>query len=363
MTVSVRRTTVPLTALALVTAAVAGCAGPGGDTTRAGASPVAASSPASAAPRSPSPEGGASKSASASPSASPSPTGWAGLPASASGRTPVFRHGPRAAENDDRGEKREKTEKGEEREEREERGGREKGRDRQDKVVALTFDAVLSVEDEKAAKDRKDSKDTEGAENAEGAKKEKRHDNPALVATLRREKIPATFFMTGLWAKTYPHQARAIGRERLFEVGNLSYSHRAFTSDCEGLTSLDPDKRLADVRKGLEAIRAAGVENPTPYFRFPGGCHDDEARKAIGPAKVTAVAGDVDGRDVGADDPEKIAERVLKEVRPGSVVILRNDRDRAKATEKAVRHLVPELRERGYRLVRVSEMIDSALGR
>ncbi len=310
---------------------------------------AASSSPASAAPRSPSPEGGANKSASASPSASP--TGWVGLPASASGRTPVFRHGPRAAENGDRGEKREGRD---EQEKREERGDREKGRDRQDKVVALTFDAVLSVEDEKAAKDARKEKD---------AKKEKRHDNPALVATLRREKIPATFFMTGLWAKTYPHQARAIGRERLFEVGNLSYSHHAFTSDCEGLTSLDPDKRLADVRKGLEAIRAAGVENPTPYFRFPGGCHDDEARKAIGPAKVTAVAGDVDGRDVGADDPEKIAERVLKEVRPGSVVILRNDRDRAKATEKAVRHLVPELRERGYRLVRVSEMIGSALGR
>ncbi|GAA2449799.1 polysaccharide deacetylase family protein [Streptomyces macrosporus] len=310
---------------------------------------AASSSPASVAPRSPSPDGSAS--------ASPSPTEWAALPASASGRTPVFRHGPRAAEDDDRRRKgeregRERDERDERKEDerdREEKREREEKRDREDgdeeKVVALTFDAAMSPEDEKRAKGGK------------------RHDNPALIATLRREKIPATFFMTGVWAKTYPHQARTIGRDRLFEVGNLSHSHRAFTPDCEGLKPLDPDERLADVRKGLAAISAAGVENPTPYFRFPGGCFDDKARKAIASAKVTAVAGDVNARDTGVSDPDEIAERVLKAVRPGSVVILRCDRDRARATEKAVRHIVPELRERGYRFVRVSEMIGSAMGR
>ncbi|MBN3931673.1 polysaccharide deacetylase family protein [Streptomyces verrucosisporus] len=275
---------------------------------------------------------------------------------------PVFRHGPRAeaprAAGDEGGkpeeEKGEKEnekpeEDGENREKREkaekdERAG--KSGDKEDKVVALTFDAALSAEDRERA-----------GEDGE------RHDNPGLVSALRREKVPATVFMSGLWAQTYRHQARSIGRDDLFEVGNLSHSHRAFTEDCRDLPALAPDKQLADVRKGRRAIRAAGVKNLTPYFRFPGGCFDDRSRRAIAPAKVTAVAGDVVAPDAAEKDPEKVAERVLKDIRPGSVVVLNCDREKAPATEKAVRRIVPELRERGYRIVPVSEMIASAMGR
>ncbi|MGK5450484.1 polysaccharide deacetylase family protein [Streptomyces radiopugnans] len=361
MTVSVRRTARPLTALALVAAAAAGCAGPGGDTTRPGASPAAPSSPA--APEEAG-EGSGEESEektsgkgdfSASPRSSvsrpegddrdASPSGrYATLPASISGRVPVFRHGPRteaprnAREED--GENREKNENTEKAEKAEKSG------DKGDKVVALTFDAALSAEDRERAEE-------------DG----KRHDNPGLIAALRHEKVPATVFMSGLWAQTYKHQARSIGRDDLFEVGNLSHSHRAFTRDCRDLPALAPGKQLADVRKGRKAIRAAGVKNLTPYFRFPEGCFDDRSRRAVAPARVTAVAGDVVAPDAEEKDPGKVAERVLKDVRPGSVVVLHCDREKAPATEKAVRRIVPELRERGYRIVHVSEMIASAMGR
>ncbi|MFH0241781.1 polysaccharide deacetylase family protein [Streptomyces sp. HK10] len=363
MTVSVRRTARPLTALALVAAAAAGCAGPGGDATRAGASPAAPSSPA--APEGESGEDGFSASPRSSVSrpdgddqAVPPTDRYATLPASISGRVPVFRHGPRAeapraagdegGKPEERGEaekpEEEKAEEhGENREKQEKKA--EKSGDKGDKVVALTFDAALSAEDRERAEDGK------------------RHDNPGLIAALRREKAPATVFMSGLWAQTYRHQARSIGRDDLFEVGNLSHSYRAFTRDCLDLPALAPGERLADVRKGRKAIRAAGVKNLTPYFRFPGGCFDDRSRRAVAPAKVTAVAGDVAAPDAGEKDPGKVAERVLKDIRPGSVVVLHCDREKAPATEKAVRRIVPELRERGYRIVHVSEMIASAMGR
>ncbi|HEX5569320.1 MAG TPA: polysaccharide deacetylase family protein [Streptomyces sp.] len=336
MIVSVCRATVPLAALALVTAVVTGCGGPGGDTARATASPAVSPSAtvSSAGPASHSPSAGTGHGAGGK------FTGYVTLPASASGRTPVFQHGPRArgGKNGDGG-----------------------GGGGQDKLVALTFNTVMSPEDEKgAAAGKAGEKKAEGAGNtADGA----RHDNPALIAALRREKVPATVFMTGVWARSYPHQARAIGSDPLFEVAGHSYSHHAFAPDCRDLPELASDKQLADVRKGLAAIRAAGVENPAPYFRFPGGCHDDRSRRALAPSGVTAVAGDVLGGDAGASDAEAVAERVLTDVRPGSVVILHCDRGRAPVTEQAVRRIVPELRKRGYRLVRVSELIASAMGR
>jgi len=76
------------------------------------------------------------------------------------------------------------------------------------KTVALTFDADMTAD--------------EGPRAAAG----ERFDNPQLIATLRRLKVPATLFMTGRWAE-YPQQTRSIGRDPQFEVANHSYSHDA----------------------------------------------------------------------------------------------------------------------------------------
>ena len=54
-----------------------------------------------------------------------------------------------------------------------------------------------------------------------------------------------------------------------------------------------------------------------------------------------------------------MAQQVLDGVRPGSVVVMHCTRSAAPATEAAVRAVVPKLRERGYRFVRVSELIRS----
>ncbi|MFD0412663.1 polysaccharide deacetylase family protein [Streptomyces sp. NPDC127108] len=209
-------------------------------------------------------------------------------------------------------------------------------------TVALTFDADMT------------------AGQGPRARAGERFDNPALVDTLRRLKVPATFFMTGRWAEEYPAQARAIGRDPLFEVANHSYSHYSFTPDCYGLPTVAPHRMRADVERAFTAFRKAGVERPVPYFRFPGGCYDQRALRALAPAGVTAVQWDVVGGDAFATDPGAVARQVLDGVRPGSVVVLHCTRSAAPATERALRTIVPELRERGFRFVRVSEQIGAA---
>ncbi len=44
-------------------------------------------------------------------------------------------------------------------------------------------------------------------------------------------------------------------------------------------------------------------------------------------------------------------------MKPGSVVVMHCTRSAAPATERAVRMIVPELRKRGYRFVKVSQLI------
>ncbi|MET9802431.1 polysaccharide deacetylase family protein [Streptomyces sp. NPDC006368] len=207
------------------------------------------------------------------------------------------------------------------------------------KTVALTFDADMTAD--------------QGPRAARG----ERFDNPALIATLKRLKVDSTIFMTGRWAEEYPEQARAIGSDPRFEVANHSYSHHAFKAPCYGLPTLDRTAMAADVRRAFDAFRAAGVRNVVPYFRFPGGCYDDDALRALAPARVTAVQWDVISGDAFATDPDAVAEQVLAGVRPGSLVVLHCTRSAAPVTEEAVRTIVPELRRRGYRFVKVSELM------
>ncbi|MFF8916024.1 polysaccharide deacetylase family protein [Streptomyces sp. NPDC015032] len=208
-----------------------------------------------------------------------------------------------------------------------------------EKVVALTFDADMTAD--------------QGPRAAAG----EHFDNPALIALLRRSKVPATVFMTGRWADEYPAQARSIGTDALFEIANHSYSHYAFTSPCYGLPTVAKGGTRGEVERAFAAFRKAGVRHVVPYFRFPGGCYDDATLRALAPEKVTAVQWDVVSGDAFATDADAVARQVLDGVKPGSVVVMHCTRSAAPVTDEAVRQVVPELRRRGYRLVKVSDLM------
>ncbi|MFE5709541.1 polysaccharide deacetylase family protein [Streptomyces sp. NPDC056501] len=211
-----------------------------------------------------------------------------------------------------------------------------------EKVVALTFDADMTAD--------------QGPRAAGG----ERFDNPQLIATLRRLKVDATVFMTGRWAEEYPDQAKSIGGDPRFEIANHSYSHYAFSSPCYGLPTVAGPDMTADVQRAFDAFRDAGAVNVVPYFRFPGGCYDDAALRALGPAGVTAVQWDVVSGDAFAKDADAVAEQVLDGVKPGSLVVMHCTRSAAPVTERAIRRIVPELRARGYRFVKVSELMSKS---
>ncbi|AGS72476.1 polysaccharide deacetylase family protein [Streptomyces collinus] len=243
-------------------------------------------------------------------SASPSASHPAVLTPGPGGLTPVFEHGPR-----DRG-----------------------------KTVALTFDADMTAD--------------QGPRAASG----EHFDNPDLIGTLRTLKVPATVFMTGRWADQYPAQARSLGHDPQFEVANHSYSHYAFTSDCYGLPTVGAGRMRQDVERAYASLRKAGVPHPLPYFRFPGGCYDRQALRALSAVGVTAVQWDVVSGDAFATDADAVRRQVLDGVKPGSVVVMHCTRSAAPTTERVVRAVVPELRKQGYRFVKVSELIAETNG-
>jgi peptidoglycan/xylan/chitin deacetylase (PgdA/CDA1 family) len=207
--------------------------------------------------------------------------------------------------------------------------------------VALTFDADLSP----------------FVTSSDRATEPGRHRE--ILDLLRAEEVPATLFLTGVWVEAQPDDARALGRDPLIEIGNHSYSHAAFAGPCFGLPLVGSfEAKREEVLRGAAVIAAATGRVPR-YFRFPGGCYapgDVELVRSLGaePVQWDLLSGD-------AFDPDEtsVAQRILDDVRPGSIVVMHLSEPRRAVGAEALAIVLPELRARGLSLVTVSELLDA----
>lgn len=212
---------------------------------------------------------------------------------------------------------------------------------RDKKRVALTFDADLTVLMRLRLK--------------RGTVKS--YYNDALIAELRKQRVPATLFLTGLWMEQYPERTRELATDPLFELGTHSYAHSAFTNDCYTLGSVPKADMLNDVRRAVTLLDQLD-DNATRWFRFPGGCYDGTALHELAPAGITAVGLDVPGADGFAKSPERIVNQVLSQVQSGSIVVLHmHGGDNAPYTDEAITPIITGLRSRGFELVTVTELM------
>lgn len=195
------------------------------------------------------------------------------------------------------------------------------------KVVALTFDA--------------------GA-NADGAS--------SILATLGREHVTATFFLTGDFTRQFPDVARSIARAG-HRLGNHSVSHPHFPV----LT----DAQMRGQLSGTEsAVRAATGSSTKPLFRFPFGDRTAHTIAVVNAEGYVAVRWTVDslgwqgtsgGRSVGS-----VTARVLAAAQPGEIVLMHvgsHPTDRSTLDADALPGVIAGLRQQGYTFVTLDALL------
>ncbi|GIF63756.1 lipoprotein [Asanoa ishikariensis] len=207
-------------------------------------------------------------------------------------------------------------------------------------LVALTFDADLTVS-------MRESLDSGRV---------KSYANLRILDQLERDRVPATFFLTGMWVEQYPQVTRRIARNDRFELANHTYGHESFVDNCYGLPRIPRSKMTSDVDKTFDIIGRYGGRQ-TRFFRFPGLCHDRAALDALAPLGVTVVDGDVVSGDPFAKRWQPIVKAVLTNVRPGSVIILHVTEANAAMTDDALPHILAGLKERGLQPAMLSEVL------
>jgi peptidoglycan/xylan/chitin deacetylase (PgdA/CDA1 family) len=212
-------------------------------------------------------------------------------------------------------------------------------------VVALTFD-LCEREDEVASSDA------------------------TIVNDLRRRHVPATFFAGGKWLRNHPERAQQLMADPLFEVGNHSWTHDnlRMVRDPQRLDNqilwtqaqyeLLWDDLTAHARKeGFDEGEISRIHRLPLTFRFPYGTCSPEALGAVAHAGLPAMQWDVVSGDPSKHQmPSQMVEAVVRQVKPGSIVIFHAN-GRGHGTAEALPRIIVALHERGFRFVTVSALL------
>jgi peptidoglycan/xylan/chitin deacetylase (PgdA/CDA1 family) len=181
--------------------------------------------------------------------------------------------------------------------------------------------------------------------------------NQSIIDTLHQNNVKATLFLTGLWVKTYPKEANSLAHDPLFEIGNHSFDHPAFTPNCYRLPFIDNSKDQDEVESAQKIIEQTTGVTPK-YFRFPGGCFDNVDLLAVAKLGLKIVHWDVVSGDAFNKDPNTIVSRVLSRVQNGSIVVFHMQGGTySPKTNEALVKIIPALKKQGYQFVTVSELL------
>lgn len=214
--------------------------------------------------------------------------------------------------------------------------------DRNKKLIALTFDADMTPKMK--------------AKLSSGFVKSWYNKN--IIDILRKNNVPATLFLTGMWAEIYPDATKDLANDPLFEIGNHSYSHPAFSFPCSNLKEISNSDDLFQIQKTQEILKNLTGKTPI-YFRFPGGCFDSFDINAVHQQHLDIIQWDFASNDGFNKNADSISKRIINKVKPGSIIVMHMmGGPNAPETDIALPSIIKALEEKGYRFVKISDLLN-----
>lgn len=165
-----------------------------------------------------------------------------------------------------------------------------------------------------------------------------------LLEILRRENVPATFFVVGSQVDKHPELVQQETAEG-HEVANHTYNHLR-------LPSIPLPMVEQELRRGAEAIaRATG--SLTRFYRPPGGEYDDDVIAVAKRLGYIMVLWTDDPADFAMPGSNVIEQRTLKAISNGGILLLH---DGVQQTLDILPDMIAKLKQKGYHFVTISEM-------
>ena len=166
-----------------------------------------------------------------------------------------------------------------------------------------------------------------------------------LLEIMAENQVQCTFFTVEFWTNKNPEYIKKIS-DSGHEIGTHSATHPYMSK----LDKATMEKELLSSVSAIEQITGKKVE----LFRAPYGDYNDRLIKTARELNLFTIQWDVDSLDWKDLSASQIENRVVKNVKSGSIVLFHNQ---GLHTAEALPNIIKELKAKGYEFVKISQLI------
>lgn len=170
------------------------------------------------------------------------------------------------------------------------------------------------------------------------------HATPRILAALEKYNSRATFFMVGKQAEKRMDVVKKM-EELGCEVANHTYDHTL-------MTKVPPEELASQLARTNQVVSDACGVSPV-LMRPCGGARSEAGMNIVGAISMPAVLWSIDTLDWKTRDAQTTIQTVLEQAKDGDIILMH---DLYETTADASEVLIPELVNRGFQLVTVSEL-------
>ncbi|TCP24202.1 polysaccharide deacetylase family sporulation protein PdaB [Scopulibacillus darangshiensis] len=171
-----------------------------------------------------------------------------------------------------------------------------------------------------------------------------------ILKTLKREKVKATFFISGEWAERHKDIVEKIVKDG-HEIASHGYRHQSYTG-------MEPNEIRKDIQLANQAIKKAIGKKPN-LLRPPFGKINKDVLQTVSRLDQQVVLWSVNPQDAENPGSESIASYVVEHSDKGDIIRMHAS-DSAKQTFKALPFIIEELKHKDFTFVTLSSLISDA---
>jgi peptidoglycan/xylan/chitin deacetylase (PgdA/CDA1 family) len=171
---------------------------------------------------------------------------------------------------------------------------------------------------------------------------------PAILATLEREHVPATFFEVGVLERYFHASTTAILADSDV-IGDHTELHAP-------MSRLSPAQQTWELLEQVHVLARYGAPFPR-LFRPPYGLFDAATLRLLRRHHMLMVLWTVDTSDYRRPGARAIVHAAVAGARPGAIILLHDAGGNRSQTVAALPRIIAALRARGYKLVTVPRLL------
>jgi len=176
---------------------------------------------------------------------------------------------------------------------------------------------------------------------------EKIHD---ILKRLKKHDVQATFFVSGEWAELHPEILEEI-TEQKHELGMLGYRYKSYLEQ-------ETEEVQKDLVQAKETFDKLGYEE-VDLLRAPSGHLNEEVIELAENQGFNVIQWNVNPNDWENPGTQAIIDDVMEETSNGDIILLHAS-DSAKHTADSLETILPGLKNKKYKFVPISELLNQA---